>query len=45
MGHLLMEELVEGVKVNGVLSCSSGGKISFWIDCNVWVVIFIGKEW
>ena len=40
-----MEELVEGVEVNEVLSCSSGGKISFWIDCDVRVVTFIGKEW
>ena len=45
MGHLLIEELVEGVEVNGVLSCSSGGKILFWIDHDVWVVTFIGKEW
>ena len=45
MGHLLTEELVEGVEVNGVLSCSSRGKISFWIDRDVRVVTFIGKEW
>ena len=34
---------MEGVEVNGVLSCSSGGKVSFWIDCDVGVVIFISK--
>ena len=35
MGHLLMEELMEGVEVNGVLSSSSRGKVSFWIDCDI----------
>ena len=45
MGHLLMEELMEGVEVNRVLSGSSRRKVSFQIDCDIGVVTFISKEW
>ena len=45
MGHLLTEELMEGVEVNGVLSSSSGGKVSFQMDCDIGVIAFISKEW
>ena len=45
MGHLLTEELMEGVEVNGVLSSLSGGKVSFQMDCDIGVIAFISKEW
>ena len=41
--HLLMEELVEGVKIDGVFSSSFGGKVSFWVDEDVGVVALVGK--
>ena len=43
-GHLLMEELVEGVKINGVFSSSFKGKVLFWVDRDVRVVAFVGEE-
>ena len=42
--HLLMEELVEGVKINGVFLSSFGGKVSFWVYRDVGVVALVGKE-
>ena len=42
--HLLTEELVEGVKIDGVFSSSFGGKVSFWVDGDVGVVALVGKE-
>ena len=42
--HLLTEELVEGVKINGVFSSSFRGKVSFWVDGDVGVVALVGKE-
>ena len=42
--HLLMEELMEGIKINGVFSSSFGGKVSFWVDRDVGVVALVGKE-
>ena len=42
--HLLTEELVEGVKIDGVLLSSFGGKVSFWMDRDVRVVALVGKE-
>ena len=42
--HLLMEELVEGVKVDGVFSSSFGGKVSFWVDRDVGVIALVGEE-
>ena len=42
--HLFMEELVEGVKVDGVFSSSFGGKVSFWVDRDVGVVALVGEE-
>ena len=42
--HLLMEELVEGVKIDGVFSSSFGGKVSFWVDGDVGMVALVGEE-
>ena len=42
--HLLMEELVEGVKINGVFSSSFRGKVLFWVDRDVGVVALVGEE-
>ena len=42
--HLLMEELVEGVKIDRVFLSSFGGKVSFWVDRDVGVVALVGKE-
>ena len=42
--HLFTEELVEGVKINGVFSSSFGGKVSFWVDRDVGVVALVGEE-
>ena len=42
--HLLTEQLVEGVKIDGVFSSSFGGKVSFWVDRDVGVVAFVGEE-
>ena len=42
--HLLKEELVEGVKINGVFLSSFRGKVSFWVDRDVEVVALIDKE-
>ena len=42
--HLLTEELVEGVKIDGVLLSSFGGKVSFWVDGDVGVVTLVGEE-
>ena len=42
--HLFTEEVVEGVKIDGVFSSSFGGKVSFWVDRDVGVVAFVGKE-
>ena len=42
--HLLTEELVEGVKIDGVFSSSFGGKVSFWVDGDVGVVALVGEE-
>ena len=42
--HLLMEELMERVKINGVFLSSFRGKVSFWVDGDVEVVALVGKE-
>ena len=42
--HLLTEELVEEVKIDGVFSSLFGGKVSFWVDGDVRVVAFVGEE-
>ena len=42
--HFFSEELVEGVEVNGILSSLFGGKVSFWMYREVWMVAFVGKE-
>ena len=42
--HLLMEELVEGVKIDRVFLSSFGGKVSFWVDRDVEVVALVGEE-
>ena len=42
--HLLIEELVEGVKIDGVFLSSFRGKVSFWVDEDVRVVALVGKE-
>ena len=38
-----MEELKEGVKINGVFLSSFRGKVLFWVDRDVGVVAFIGE--
>ena len=42
--HLLMEELVEGVKINGVFLSLFRDKVLFWMDGDVGVVALVGKE-
>ena len=42
--HLLTEELVEGVKIDGVFLSSFRGKVSFWVDRDVEVVALVGEE-
>ena len=42
--HLLMEELVERVKINGVFLSLFRGKVLFWMDKDVGVVTLVGKE-
>ena len=42
--YLLMEELVEGVKIDGVFLSSFRGKVSFWVDGDIGVVALVGKE-
>ena len=42
--HLLMEELVEGVKIDRVFLSSFKGKVSFWVDGDVGVVALVGEE-
>ena len=42
--HLLMEELVEGVKIDRVFSSSFRGKVLFWVDRDVGVVALVGEE-
>ena len=42
--HLLTEELVKGVKINGVFSSSFRCKISFWMDRDVRVVVLVEEE-
>ena len=44
MGHLLTEEFMEGVKVDGVFMSLSRGEIVFWMDSKVGVVTFVSKE-
>ena len=44
MGHLLTEEFMEGVEVDGVLTGSSGGQVTFWMDSEIGVVTFVSKE-
>ena len=44
VGHLLMEEFMEGVEVYGVLTSLSGGEIMFQMDGEVGVVTFVSKE-
>ena len=42
--HLLMEELVEGVKINGVFLSLFRDKVSFWVDGDIRVVALVGEE-
>ena len=42
--HLLMEELMEGVKIDGVFLSSFGGKVLFWVDGDVEVVALVGEK-
>ena len=42
--HLLMEELVERVKIDGVFLNLFRGKVSFWVDGDVGVVALVGEE-
>ena len=42
--HLLTEELVEGVKIDGVLSTLFEGKVSFWVDRDIGVVALVDEE-
>jgi hypothetical protein len=44
MSHLFMEELIERVEVDRVLSCLSEGEIALCVNCNVGVITFIGKN-
>ena len=43
--HFFLEELVEGVEVNGILLTLFRGKVSFWMYRDVWMVAPIDKEW
>ena len=38
------EELVEGVKIDGVFLSLFGGKVLFWVDRDVGVVALVGKK-
>ena len=42
--HFLIEELVEGVKIDGVFSSLFRGKVLFWVDGDVGMVALVGKE-
>ena len=42
--HLLTEELVEGVEIDGVFLSSFRGKVLFWVDGDVGVVALVDKE-
>ena len=42
--HLLTEELMEGIKINGVFSSLFRGKVLFWVDGDVGVVALVGEE-
>ena len=42
--HFFLEELVEEVKINGILLSSFGGKVLFRMYRDVWMVAFVGKE-
>ena len=42
--HLLMEELVEGIKIDRVFWSLFGGKVLFWVDGDVGVVALVGEE-
>ena len=42
--HLLTKELVEGVKIDGVFLSLFRGKVLFWVDGDVRVVVLVGKE-
>ena len=42
--HLLTEELVEGVKIDGVFLSLFRGKVSFWVDGDVGVVVLVDEE-
>jgi hypothetical protein len=39
-----MEELVEGVEINGILLHACRGKISLWVDGEIGVVALVGEE-
>ena len=42
--YFFTEELVEGVKIDGVFSSSFRGKVLFWMDGDVRVVALVGEE-
>ena len=42
--NLLTEELVEGVKIDGVFLSLFGGKVLFWVDGDIGVVALVGEE-
>ena len=42
--HLLMEELLERVKIDRVFLSSFRGKVSFWVDGDIGVVALVGEE-
>ena len=42
--HLLMEELIEGIKIDRVFLSLFRSKVSFWMDRDVGVVVLVGKE-
>src|SRR6266581_3656856 len=42
--HLFMEELVEGVEIDGVLLCAYRSQVSLWMDGEVGVVAIVGEE-
>ena len=42
--YLLMEALVEGVKIDGVFLSLFGGKVLFWVDGDIGVVALVGEE-
>src|SRR6266581_830351 len=44
MVHLFAEKLVEGVEIDGVLLCTYRSQVSLWMDGEVGVVAFVGKE-